>query len=51
MKNFDSKIYKTLILVASTLAVGTIGYMWLSHYSFIDAVYMTVITVTTVGFG
>ena len=51
MRNFDSKIYTTLLLVASTLAVGTIGYMGLSHYSFIDAVYMTVITVTTVGFG
>lgn len=51
MRNFDSKIYTTLILVASIIAVGTIGYMWLSHYSFIDAVYMTVITVTTVGFG
>ena len=51
MRKFDSKIYTTLILVASTIAVGTIGYMWLSHYSFIDAVYMTVITVTTVGFG
>jgi voltage-gated potassium channel len=51
MRNFDSKIYTTLLLVASTIAVGTIGYMWLSHYTFIDAVYMTVITVTTVGFG
>ena len=51
MRNFDSKIYTTLLLVASTIAVGTIGYMWLSHYTFIDALYMTVITVTTVGFG
>jgi len=51
MRNFDSKIYKTLILVASIMAIGTIGYMWLSHYTFIDALYMTVITVTTVGFG
>jgi voltage-gated potassium channel len=25
--------------------------MWLSDYSFVDAIYMTVITVTTVGFG
>lgn len=51
MRKFDSKIFTTLILVASIIAVGTIGYMWLSQYSFIDAVYMTVITVTTVGFG
>ncbi len=51
MKVLDSKINKTLILVAITLAIGTFGYMLLSHYSFIDALYMTVITVTTVGFG
>ncbi|APZ46624.1 potassium channel protein [Polaribacter reichenbachii] len=46
-----SKIYKILFLVVSILTVGTVGYMLLSHYSFIDALYMTVITVTTVGFG
>jgi voltage-gated potassium channel len=51
MKVLDSKINKILVLVASIIAIGTIGYMWLSHYSLIDAIYMTVITVTTVGFG
>jgi voltage-gated potassium channel len=33
------------------LAVGTGGYMLLEGWSFIDAVFMTVTTVTTVGFG
>ncbi|PQJ69596.1 MULTISPECIES: potassium channel family protein [Polaribacter] len=47
----ESKINKTLLLVVTILSIGTIGYMGLSHYSFIDALYMTVITVTTVGFG
>ncbi|UAM98820.1 potassium channel protein [Polaribacter litorisediminis] len=51
MKVLDSKINKILVLVASIMAIGTLGYMWLSHYTFIDALYMTVITVTTVGFG
>ncbi|MCI2227667.1 potassium channel protein [Polaribacter sp. MSW13] len=51
MKILESKINKTVLLVVSIMAVGTIGYMSLSHYSFIDAMYMTVITVTTVGFG
>jgi voltage-gated potassium channel len=51
MKVLDSKIHKILVLVASIMAIGTAGYMLLSHYSFIDALYMTVITVTTVGFG
>ena len=47
----ESKINKTLFLVISILTIGTVGYMLLSHYSFVDALYMTVITVTTVGFG
>ena len=51
VKVLESKINKTLFLVISIIAIGTIGYMLLSHYSFVDALYMTVITVTTVGFG
>ena len=47
----ESKINKTLFLVVIILSIGTIGYMLLSQYSFVDALYMTVITVTTVGFG
>lgn len=51
MKVLDSKINKIIVLVSSTLSLGTVGYMLLSKYSFVDALYMTVITVTTVGFG
>tara|TARA_R110001592_G_scaffold63118_5_gene193274 strand:+ start:1259 stop:2257 length:999 start_codon:yes stop_codon:yes gene_type:complete len=51
MMMLGSKIYKIIALVVSIMTVGTIGYMWLSNYSFVDALYMTVITVTTVGFG
>ncbi len=51
MNILDSKINKILLLVVSILSLGTIGYMLLSQYSFVDALYMTVITVTTVGFG
>lgn len=47
----DSKINKIIILVISILTIGTSGYMIISGYSLIDAIYMTVITVTTVGFG
>ncbi len=32
------------------LCVGVLGYMFVSGYTFVDALYMTVITVTTVGF-
>lgn len=51
MRILESKINKTVLLVISIIAIGTLGYMFLSHYTFIDALYMTVITVTTVGFG
>ncbi|QCQ21022.1 potassium channel family protein [Desulfoglaeba alkanexedens] len=33
------------------LLVGTAGYMIVADFSFLDALYMTVITLTTVGFG
>lgn len=51
MKVLESRTNKTLFLVVVILAIGITGYMLLSHYSFVDALYMTVITVTTVGFG
>ena len=35
----------------SLVIIGTFGYYFLSDYNLIDALYMTVITVTTVGFG
>ena len=37
-------------IVAGAIAVGTAGYMALEGWSFLDALYMTVISVTTVGF-
>lgn len=51
MNILNSKINKIIILVLSILLIGTFGYMTISDYSFVDAIYMTVITVTTVGFG
>ncbi len=38
-------------LLAFTLVYGTTGYMVLEGYGFVDALYMTVTTLTTVGFG
>jgi voltage-gated potassium channel len=52
MKNiFELRVYKALALLGIVTSMGVIGYMNLSNASFIDALYMTVITVTTVGFG
>ena len=51
MTLIKSKIDKIALLVILIIAIGIIGYMWLSGYNFVDALDMTVITVTTVGFG
>jgi voltage-gated potassium channel len=47
---FRSKIYTAIILLVILMCIGILGYRLISHYSWIDAVYMTVITITTVGF-
>ncbi len=41
----------SLLLLVGLLVVGVIGYVQLAQMSWIDAAYMTVITLTTVGFG
>ena len=51
IKIFRSRIYIAVILLLVLLVIGILGFKFISHYSLIDAVYMTVITVTTVGFG
>lgn len=50
IKFFRSKIYLALVLVTSVLVIGVLGYRFISEFSWLDALYMTVITVTTVGF-
>lgn len=48
---FKNKIYLAVTLLIVTLAIGIFGYRWIADYSWVDALYMTVITITTVGFG
>lgn len=48
---FRTKIYTAIFLLVVMLLIGVFGYMFISNYSLIDALYMTVITMTTVGFG
>jgi voltage-gated potassium channel len=40
-----------IILILLVLSVGVLGYHYIESMSFIDALYMTVITISTVGFG
>ena len=48
---FRTKIFSALFLLVLILLIGVFGYVMISGYSWIDALYMTVITMTTVGFG
>lgn len=47
---FRSKFYTALALLMMVMLTGTVGYRIIAGYSWIDALYMTIITVTTVGF-
>lgn len=44
------KVYIALILLLIVVLIGVLGFRFVSNYSWIDALYMTVITMTTVGF-
>jgi len=50
-KLFQSRLYVALFLLIVVFLTGILGFRFFSSYTWIDAVYMTVITVTTVGFG
>ncbi|MEL4308140.1 potassium channel family protein [Joostella sp. CR20] len=49
-KLFKSKFYIALALLLFIFLFGIIGYRLLGNYSWVEAAYMTVITVTTVGY-
>lgn len=48
---FRSKIYTAVAMLIILMCIGIIGYRTISGLDWINAVYMTVITITTVGFG
>ena len=51
MVNTRSRILRLVILFLSMIAVGTIGYVLIERWSVSDSLYMTAITLSTVGFG
>ncbi|KAA3623792.1 MAG: potassium channel protein [Flavobacterium sp.] len=52
MKNFfKSELFGAIFLVLFVFMAGVLGFKLFSGYSWIDSVYMTVITITTVGYG
>ncbi len=50
MEEFRRKVVCTLGLIAFIIAVGTLGYMVIEGWNFFDSLYMTIITLTTVGY-
>lgn len=47
---FRSRIYLAITLMLAVLLFGVFGYRFISDYTWLEAFYMTIITVTTVGF-
>ncbi len=45
-----SKLYLALSLTLTVVLIGTVGYRYIADYKWIDALYMTIITMATVGF-
>lgn len=50
LRSFFSRIYLAIFFIFLIFFVGILGFHWIENYNFIDAFYMTVITVSTVGF-
>lgn len=50
LKVFRSKINTAIILLLVILCIGVVGFKFLNDYTWLDAMYMTVITITTVGY-
>lgn len=46
----SSRIYKAVILFLGAIFIGVFGYTYFFDFSFVDGLYMTIITITTVGF-
>lgn len=44
-------VLRAFIALGALLAIGVAGYRWIENLSWIDALYMAVITLSTVGFG
>lgn len=47
----QQRLRRGIIILASIIAAGTIGYMLIEGWPFGDAIYMTMITISTVGYG
>lgn len=45
------KIVMALLPIAVVVVIGTVGYRLIGHWTWFDCFYMTIITITTIGYG
>ncbi|MBA4348432.1 MAG: potassium channel protein [Thermodesulfovibrio sp.] len=50
METLRKRVMLTLLLLISVISIGAAGYMFIEGWGFLDSIYMTIITLTTVGF-
>ena len=48
---FEHRIWKLVLSLALTFLAGILGYEIIEGWNFLDAAYMTVITLATIGYG
>jgi len=51
MMSLPRRVLPALYVLVIIISSGVAGYMVIEHWSFIDALYMTILTITTVGYG
>jgi len=51
LPKFPRRIIVSIIILISVYFLGSLGYMIIEDMTFLDSIYMTTITITTVGFG
>ncbi|WMX12499.1 MULTISPECIES: TrkA family potassium uptake protein [unclassified Aureispira] len=51
VNKYIRNILLAIVLLCTTTVTGIVGFMTIDHYTFSEAFYMTIITLSTVGFG
>lgn len=50
MKELRKKLFISVLMITFIVSFGTVGYMMIEGWNFLDSIYMTIITLASVGF-